>query len=98
MVMTMQCLRDEEFAEGIQRNRNVSYCHCHGTFSSFSNYCVFVFCVLWFVQSSGRRTSNGILTNALEVYVNDPVVDWLKAPLAKEVLCTHTHANTLNNM
>jgi DNA-dependent protein kinase catalytic subunit len=27
----------------------------------------------------------GLLTNALEVYVNDPVVDWLKAPLAKEV-------------
>ena len=41
--------------------------------------------VCMYVQSSGKRASNGLLTNTLEVYVNDPVVDWLKAPLAKEV-------------
>eukprot|EP01036_Dinobryon_divergens_P023472 gene23472-31822_t len=58
MVQCMQYLREEEFAEGIQRNRN----------------------------SNGKRASNGLLTNTLEVYVNDPVVDWLKAPLAKEDL------------
>jgi DNA-dependent protein kinase catalytic subunit len=50
MVQGLQCLREEEFAEGL------------------------------------NRTSTGLLANALEVYVNDPVVDWLKAPIDKEDL------------
>ena len=62
MVKCMQCLREEEFAEGMDRSG-----------SGGSN------------SKSKKRLCTGVLTNALEVYVNDPVVDWLKAPLAKEV-------------
>ena len=47
-------------------------------------WCVVCWCaVLWYVRCRAEAGKQ-VLSNALEVYVNDPVVDWLKGPLDKE--------------